>query len=130
VYRGCMKHILLVEDDVQLNELLTKKLERCGYSVQHAANGKEALLMCGKLLPDVIVTDILMPEIDGVELLSRVKERHQETKFKILAMSGCGQLGGATYLSWMKAFGADSLLKKPFKLADFISKIEILTEHD
>ncbi len=125
-----MRSILLVEDDVQLNKLLTTKLERCGYSVQHAANGKEALLMYEQLEPDLIITDILMPEVDGVEFLSSVKERHQGSKFKTLAMSGGGQLSGAIYLSWMKAFGADSLMEKPFKLADFISRVEGLIESD
>ncbi len=128
--RGYMRHILLVEDDVQLNTLLTIKLEKCGYSVQHAANGEEALLMYEQRVPDLIVTDILMPEVDGIELLASVKKRHQGAKLKTLAISGGGHLDGATYLSWMKAFGADSLLEKPFKLADFITRVEGLIECD
>ncbi|MEY8205944.1 MAG: response regulator [Bermanella sp.] len=125
-----MRNILLVEDNVQLNALLTTKLERCGYAVRHAANGKEALTMYEQLEPDLIITDIIMPEVDGVEFLSRVKEQHPGAKFRTLAMSGGGQLSGATYLKWMAAFGADSLIEKPFNLADFITRVEALIECD
>ncbi len=121
-----MRNILLIEDDVQLNQLLTTKLEKSGYAVRHAANGQEALLMYEQQEPDLIITDILMPEVDGLEFLACVNERHQGASFKTLAMSGGGHLAGATYLSWMKAFGADSLMEKPFKLADFMTKVENL----
>ncbi len=119
-----MRNILLIEDDVQLNQILTAKLERCGYAVRHAANGQEALEMYEQQEPDLIITDILMPEVDGLEFLASVNERYKETSFKTLAMSGGGHLAGATYLSWMEAFGADSVMEKPFKLADFMTRVE------
>ena len=121
-----MNNILLIEDDVQLNKLLTTKLEKGGYCVKHATNGKEAFTLYDQLEPDLIITDILMPEVDGLEFLTRIKEQHRDAKFKTLAMSGGGHLSGSTYLEWMGLFGADCLMEKPFNLSDFMEKVESL----
>ncbi len=123
-----MKKVLVIDDNEQLNKLLTNKLKTSGYSVKQATNGEDALVVFEQFSPDLIITDVLMPDGDGMEFLASVKERHQGMKFKILAISGGGHLNAATYLGWMQTFGADSVLEKPFKLTDLMDQVEGLTD--
>ncbi len=125
-----MKNILLIEDDIQLNTLLKHKLEKEGYNVQSATDGFQAFQLYSKLPPDLIITDILMPEVDGLEFLLSIKQRYPNDHFKTIAMSGGGTIEGESYLHWMKSFGAEALLKKPFKLAELINTVNSLLGDD
>lgn len=104
--------ILVVDDEEELRELIRHVLERAGHTACGARNGVEA----GRLLATqpfaVVVTDMLMPDQDGLELITELKSKYP--KVKIVAMSGGGQIGSDQYLSMAKGFGADVLLRKPF----------------
>lgn len=117
-----MKHILLVEDDEALRTLLTRVLRRAGYEVSEAHNGNEAERILLQESIDLVVSDMLMPGKDGIELLMDVRKNRPD--LKIVAMSGGGYTGTGTYLSLAKALGATRTLNKPFEGHELIALIE------
>ncbi len=104
--------ILVVDDEEELRELIRHVLERAGHSVACASNGREASLVIERCQFDVVVTDMLMPDRDGLELITEIKAKYPG--LKMVAMSGGGQIGSDQYLSMAKGFGAHVLLRKPF----------------
>ena len=104
--------ILVVDDEDELRELVLHVLERAGHTVTCARSGLDAGAILAKQTFDVVVTDMLMPDQDGLELITELKTKYPATK--IVAMSGGGQIGSDQYLSMAKGFGADVLLRKPF----------------
>ena len=102
-----MARILLVEDDEQVRLVLKDLLEGEGYEIQEASNGKEALQSFASSLPDLILTDLVMPDTEGIEMI--IKMRKSNPNVKIVAMSG-----GVDYLNLAKQLGALRTLTKPF----------------
>lgn len=119
-----MKCILVIEDDDSQRELFKTVLEKNGYNVRIAEDGMTG----GKLLRqhrfDMVITDIYMPERDGLEV---VKELRQELNdIKILAISGGGRLGAGSPASALRAaslFGADEVLAKPIEIKELLAII-------
>ncbi|MEH6345570.1 MAG: response regulator [Bermanella sp.] len=124
-----MNNILLIDDDRQLNTLLSLKLKGQGYHVQSAYDGEEAFDLYEKCIPDLIITDILMPGVDGLEFLLKIRDKHPDAHFKTLAMSGGGKISSKDYLNWMESLGAEGVMAKPFKLELFIEKVNQLLGH-
>lgn len=114
--------ILFVDDEEELRELLRHVLERAGHLVKCAKNGIEASLAINGENFDVVVTDMLMPERDGLELITEIKEKHPAVR--IVAISGGGQIGSDQYLSMAKGFGADVLLRKPFAYQALLAAVD------
>lgn len=114
--------ILVVDDEEELRELMRHVLERAGHTVTCASNGCEASEVIGRCQFDVVVTDMLMPDRDGLELISEIKSKHRATK--IVAISGGGQVGSDQYLTMAKGFGADVLLRKPFAYQALLSAVD------
>ncbi|MBC7369069.1 MAG: response regulator [Undibacterium sp.] len=114
--------ILVVDDEEELRDLIRHVLERAGYSVACAANGLEASLLIARCQFDVVVTDMLMPDRDGLELITEIKAKHPA--LKIVAMSGGGQIGSDQYLSMAKGFGAHVLLRKPFAYQALLAAVD------
>lgn len=106
--------ILVIEDDIEFNEVLCKALIRRGYRVLSAANGREGMHVYEENRVDLVITDILMPEKDGVELIIYLKKHFQDVK--IIAISGGGQCGsGQDYLqSTRMVCDVEHVLAKPF----------------
>jgi CheY-like chemotaxis protein len=104
--------ILVVDDEEELRDLIRHVLERAGHTVSGARNGLEASRLLATQAFAVVVTDMLMPDQDGLELIAELKSKYPAVK--IVAMSGGGQIGSDQYLSMAKGFGADVLLRKPF----------------
>lgn len=119
-----MPGILIVEDDDELREMLNVSLVRRDFSVFEASNGKEAILHFKPSITDVVVTDIIMPEEDGLKVIMRLREL--KPSIKIIAISGGGKAGPGSYLNLAKALGADAIFSKPFPINDLIIKIEEL----
>lgn len=116
-----MQKILIVDDDATLRAALTRYLKDRGFVVRNAASGREGLNSFVEEVPDLIVSDVVMPEMDGFELCSRVRE------------SGSGQLVPFIFLSGRcdledriqgHSIGADDYLVKPFHPRELIAKIE------
>ena len=123
-----MPGILIVEDDKELREMLKMSLIRRGFTILEAENGKEAITHFKPLLTDLVVTDLIMPEEDGLKVV--IKLRELKPSIKIIAISGGGKVGPGSYLNLAKALGADAIYSKPFSINDLTLKIEQLLENE
>ena len=122
-----MATILLVEDDTELRKLLTKVLEREQFRVLEASNGLEAMQILELQAPDLVITDIIMPDQDGIGTINQLKKNHPE--IKIIAISGGGRMLKEDYLGIAKMLGAHHTFTKPFNNKEFIDKVhELLNE--
>ena len=107
---GHMHHtILVVDDDPQIRKLCRITLEECGYVVGESTNGKKALAAIEETSFDLVMLDLCMPDMDGLEFLKAVRARMP--KFRIVGMSG---FMGGTLLRAAKLYGADATVAKPF----------------
>lgn len=107
-----MPRILLVEDEDSLRHMLGLILRKMGHEVMEAANGKEALELCLVEPPDVVVTDLVMPDKEGLETIREIRQLQPD--IKIIAMSGGGRVNATDYLAIARKLGADQTLTKPF----------------
>ncbi len=120
-----MAHILLVEDDEFVKDMLSQVLERDGHKVSTACDGEDALQVLKKSKPDVIVTDIIMPKKSGTALIKEVKESHPD--LKIVAISGGGRSDPIGYLDLSEELGADISFAKPVEPKALLMTISLLT---
>ena len=119
-----MSAILLVDDDGAFRTAACRALRAAGHAVEQAASGKEALKFIAAEAPDILITDILMPDTDGIELTSAVKLAHPDVR--ILAISGRRQLGAVDLLTLASMLGADATLAKPFAPEQLLEKVTAL----
>lgn len=123
-----MPGVLIVEDDKELREMLKMMLLRKNFTVLEAENGKAAITHFKPKLTDIVVTDLIMPEEDGLKVV--IKLRELKPSIKIIAISGGGKVGPGSYLNLAKALGADAIYSKPFSLNDLVAKIEQLLDNE
>ena len=117
-----MAQILIVEDNLEMLEILRRALEAKGYEVDVAAGGQAGLDAYNKKQFDVVVTDIVMPGVDGLEFVKAVRNIDKTTK--IIAISGGGADMEASYaLNVADIYGADVELYKPFSLEEFMEMV-------
>lgn len=109
--------ILVLEDNKALRMIIRKALEKAGYKVKAAENGKEGLKIFKKEIPDLIISDIIMPEMNGFEFLKTIRKKHPLIPFTFLTVKSelddytkGYELGATDYLT--KPFDVDVLLKK------------------
>ncbi len=107
-----MKKILIIDDDHHILLMIKKMLERAGFEVDLASNGNEGLELFRKMPAELVITDIIMPEKEGLETI--LEMRRLEPDLKIIAMSGGGNISADNYLETAKIFGASLVLEKPF----------------
>ncbi len=107
-----MARVLIVDDDSSVRSTLRHKLEDMGHRVMDASGGREALLIADRQQPDVAIVDILMPEMDGLEVIKEFRRKHY--RFPIVAMPAHGTTKRSWYGDVAKMFGADDVLEKPF----------------
>jgi CheY-like chemotaxis protein len=123
-----MAGVLIVEDDKELREMLKLSLLRRSFTVIEAENGRDAIAHFKPLITDLVVTDLIMPEEDGLKVV--IKLRELKPSIKIIAISGGGKVGPGSYLNLAKALGADAIYSKPFSINDLIAKIEQLLDNE
>jgi excisionase family DNA binding protein len=111
--------ILLVDDDERVRELVRANLEFEGYTVQDAASAEEGLSAIDQAKPDLILLDVMMPQIDGWEMLRRVQERHGVGAIPVIMFSG--KLDERSQ-SQAAARGAQGFVGKPFDLQQLIDQ--------
>ena len=123
-----MKKVVVIDDDIQCNQLVCMILKHAGYEVRSANNGAEGLKMIMQERPDLVITDLYMPEKDGLEMIMEL--RQTERKIKILAISGGAlNIDRADTLDAAEMFGADAIMAKPFNVETFLNKVkELLAE--
>ncbi|MEK7337311.1 MAG: response regulator [Nitrospirota bacterium] len=105
-----MASILVIDDDEALRLLLREMLEADGHQVREAANGHEGLALYRAQPADLVITDILMPEQDGMEVILELTREFLDAR--VIAMTGAS--GEQNFLSVAKLFGARHILEKPF----------------
>jgi CheY-like chemotaxis protein len=117
--------ILLVDDDEPFRTAVCRCLRGAGHAVEEAADGKQALKFLAAETPDIVITDILMPNTDGIELTSAVKRGYPGVR--VLVISGRRQLGSVDLLHLASMLGADATLSKPFapeQLLEMVAALE------
>ncbi|MCF0215601.1 MAG: response regulator [Fibrobacteraceae bacterium] len=123
-----MATILVIDDDQQFNMMMKSALEVKGYTVETAFNGKEAKELYQKKKYDVIVTDIIMPDIDGYEVILDL--RRMGMSDRTIAVSGGGRTAADDYLVTAQHFDVAATFNKPVDLAALRAKVEeIIQKH-
>lgn len=118
--------ILVVDDDVSIISLMTSLLEDQKFSVFSAGNGLEGMNVLKAHHVDLVITDMLMPEMGGVEFVQKMKTVHP--KPKIIAMSGGDGIGQIDYLGAALQCGANQTFEKPFEFSQMLSSIKNLLD--
>lgn len=121
-----MAGILIVEDDGDLREMLKMSLLQRKYTVIEASNGKEAIAKFKPSIVDLVVTDIIMPDEDGLKVIMKLRE--VKPNIRIIAISGGGKAGPGNYLNLARALGADEIFPKPFSVQSLLLKIDSILE--
>lgn len=119
-----MQRILLIDDDHHILLMIKKMLERAGFEVYLSSNGVEGLELFRKYPFDLVITDIIMPEKEGLETIREMKRMRSD--LKIIAMSGGGKVSSDNYLDTAKIFGAAKILTKPFTQKQMVSAVHEL----
>lgn len=118
--------ILIVEDEISIINPLQIKLKKEGFQVLTADNGKKGLAVALKERPDLILLDIVMPVMDGLTMLEKLKEDKIGRKINIVILTNLTQLGGEQ--SFDKRQVADYLVKSEWKIDDLIKKIRLIVK--
>jgi DNA-binding response OmpR family regulator len=111
--------VLVVEDHHDTSFLLCRLLKMQGYEVEHAIDGMVGFSAAESLVPDLIVTDIQMPRMDGIEMIKRIRGSDAGKKIPIIVMSAYGQ----RRISDAIAAGADGVVEKPIDLDVFLETV-------
>lgn len=110
--------VLLVDDDSAITESLAPFLERAGFTVSVAVDGEDALQRIGSLAPDLIVLDVIMPRLDGREVLRQLRQAENQTPVILLT-----QVGEASERAMALEEGADDYVNKPFDPQELVARM-------
>lgn len=120
-----MSRILVVEDHVPMRGVIVSILESMGHEVYEAGNGREALRIQQGTPAELLLTDLFMPEMEGLETIQKMRKLYPE--LPIMAISGGGSHGDpADYLDMAKKFGARRVMQKPFSVQEMIDAVSAL----
>jgi CheY-like chemotaxis protein len=117
-----MASILLIDDDEALRNVTVEILTEAGHSVDDAPDGKSGLELYRMHQPELIITDISMPDMDGLELISSFA--NTTPRPRIIAISGDSQFGDSLYLPTAQRLGAQATLRKPIRAATLLETVE------
>ncbi|OIN98321.1 MAG: hypothetical protein AUJ49_13510 [Desulfovibrionaceae bacterium CG1_02_65_16] len=115
------QRILVVDDDGDVRELICRMLEQGGYRAVPANGGRQALNEIAKLDLDLVITDVVMPDVDGFEVLLKLRNLAPGTG--ALVVSGGGRVGPDIYLETARRLGAQAVLRKPFTRAEMLEAV-------
>ncbi len=121
-----MAKILVLDDEPSILLMIKKLLEKAGHEVDVALNGKEGMALFEKHKPDLIITDIIMPEKEGLETIFELRRQYPD--LKIIAISGGGRIGPDGYLPGAKLLGANAIFAKPLIPKEFLQAVTELLE--
>ena len=119
-------NVLVVEDDKFLRELISQKLVKEGYNISQAVDGEEGLKKIKEEKPDLVLLDLILPGIDGFEVLVRAKEEQEVAKIPVIILSNLGQKEDIEKGIKLGAF--DYLVKAHFTPGEIIEKIKRILE--
>ncbi len=120
-----MPFILVIDDDDQFRTMLREMLERAEYEVADAPNGKEGIRLYRENPADLVITDIIMPEKEGIETIMELKRDFPDVK--IIAISGGGQIDPEKYLYMAGRLGAKRTFAKPVEREELLKAVGELT---
>ena len=133
-----MAKILIVDDEEHVRAALKQVLERAGYEVVVAATGNEGLELMKHEGADLVITDVIMPGIDGISTARKIREQYRDTR--IIVISGGGKtapdpyepdaISTRSYLASASKAGADRALTKPFDRQEILRVVRDLLEED
>ena len=118
------KHILVVDDDDMMREFVRELLKINNFTITEANNGKAGLKEFRENTPDLVLTDIIMPEMEGISFIRELRAHNKE--IPIIAMTGNVHGRMEEFLNISTQLGADEILRKPIKAKEFIDAIERL----
>jgi CheY-like chemotaxis protein len=116
-----MARILLIDDDDSVRTMLRLTLTEFGHTVTEARNGNEGLDKFADSHADLVITDIVMPEKEGIEVIMELRKR--QPQLRIMAISGGGRIDSQDYLRIARFSGANKVLAKPFSSEELMSAI-------
>jgi DNA-binding NtrC family response regulator len=116
-----MKRVLVVDDDADARQELSELLAGVGFDVNSARNGRDGLKQAASVRFDLVITDILMPDMEGLEFILSIKKAHPDVK--IVAISGGGRFKNMSFLDIAKKFGADRAFEKPLPIKQLLQDV-------
>ncbi len=119
-----MADIVVVEDNTDLRQIIAHILTKAGHSVTEACDGSEILEILAKQPADLVLTDIVMPNQEGIQTIVQIRRHYPH--LKIIGMSSGGSEGDGHYLEMAREFGANATLAKPFPKAKLLETVETL----
>ena len=119
--RSILKTILFIDDSQSLRTTFSQILEKAGYQVVQANDGGEGLRMFQERRPDLVICDLIMPEVEGMETMQAI--RNADGEAKILAISGGGRLEASDQLKVARLIGAGATLEKPFSSESLLNSV-------
>lgn len=114
--------VLIIDDDVRIRDLIRMWLEREGYEVVEAENGREGVQAQFKSPADILICDLIMPVQEGIETITQFRDEFPNTG--IIAISGGGKIGPHSYLTVAEQLGAWRVFTKPVKMPELIEAIK------
>lgn len=113
--------VLVIDDEPGVARMIKLMLDDVGYRVVLASGGRGAIENLIRESVDLVITDILMPEIEGIELIRHIKEAHPTVR--VIAISGGGQSHNPDFLRFAQRLGADATLPKPFRREELLAVV-------
>ncbi|MCX8044724.1 MAG: response regulator [Desulfobacterota bacterium] len=123
-----MADVIVIDDDHNILVVLAGMLKKAGHTVRTAHDGSTGFALFKERKPDLLITDIVMPEKDGMEIIAEIRRSARDVK--IIAISGGSDFIPDHYLDTAQLFGADRILKKPFTLQELTAIINELMVHN
>lgn len=120
------KLVCVIDDDARIREAVCDILDRAGFATVQAPDGEAGLEVVAREHPQVVVTDIIMPNREGIETIQMLKDKFPSVR--VLAMSGSYSPGSVDFLEMAQCLGADDCLAKPFKPADLVARVSTLAQ--
>ncbi|MEJ2656238.1 MAG: response regulator [Desulfobacterales bacterium] len=121
-----MARILIIDDEAMMRDLLVQILGREGHETVTASSGRDGIKIHQENPADLIITDIIMPDKEGIETIMELRRNFRDVK--IIAMSGGGRIDSETYLHIAKTIGAIKTIAKPFYRKELLEKVQELLE--
>jgi two-component system response regulator ResD len=118
---GSRGSILVVDDEPTIADVVSRYLERAGYSARTAADGQAALRSAGEERPDLVVLDLMLPGMDGLEVMSRLREYGEGPRVSVILLTAKGE--HADRIVGLR-LGADDYVVKPFSPAELVARVD------
>lgn len=117
------KKVLVVDDEINIVELLTMNLEKNGFEVISCLTGEESLKLCSSEVPDIIILDLMLPGIDGLEVCKRIRSQKETARIPIIMLTAKAQ---ESDMIIGLELGADDYITKPFSVRELITRIKVV----